>query len=96
MNNPFEPINARLNNLEALTLEVLKFLRTTSIPTDEVDALLTTEETAQLLKVSKVTVWQWSKPTPGILNPRRIGNQVRYLRSEVMSAARPMKGGVAK
>ncbi|WP_223834337.1 hypothetical protein [Spirosoma profusum] len=27
MNNPFEPINARLTNLEALTLEVLQYLR---------------------------------------------------------------------
>ena len=59
----------------------------------DADELLTPEETAQLLKVSKVTVWQWSKPVPGILNPRRIGNQVRYLRSEVVAAARPKKGG---
>ena len=58
------------------------------------DELLTPEETADLLKVSKVTVWQWSKPTPGILTPRCIGNQVRYLRSEVMAAARPTKGGL--
>ena len=65
-------------------------------PTDEVDALLTPEETAKLLKVSKVTVWQWSKPSPGILTPRRIGNQVRYLRSEVMAAIRPTRGGVVK
>lgn len=57
------------------------------------DELLTPEETAQLLKVSKVTVWDWDKR--GILNARRIGNQVRYLRSEVMAAARPKKGGKA-
>ena len=29
MENPFQPINARLNNLEALTLEVLQLLRNT-------------------------------------------------------------------
>ncbi|WP_020604008.1 helix-turn-helix domain-containing protein [Spirosoma spitsbergense] len=58
----------------------------------EADELLTPEETAKILKVSKVTIWQWSKPTPGILNPRRIGNQVRYLRSEVMAAARQKRG----
>ena len=62
-------------------------------PDQDADELLTPEETATLLKVSKVTIWQWSKPKPGILNPRRIGNQVRYLRSEVMAAARPTKGG---
>ena len=68
---------------------------TAPAPSDEADELLTPEETATLLKVSKVTVWQWSKPEPGILNARRIGNQVRYLRSEVMAAARPTKGGKA-
>ncbi|WP_080237675.1 helix-turn-helix domain-containing protein [Spirosoma rigui] len=60
-----------------------------SVPSDE---LLTPEETAKLLKVSKVTVWDWEKR--GILNARRIGNQVRYLRSEVLAAARPKKGGI--
>lgn len=63
-------------------------------PANEVDVLLTPKETADLLKVSTVTVWAWSKSTPGILNPRRIGNQVRYLRSEVLAAARPTKGDV--
>lgn len=61
-----------------------------SAPLDE---LLTPEETAKLLKVSKVTVWDWEKR--GILNARRIGNQVRYLRSEVVGAVRPKKGGAA-
>ncbi|GAB4007178.1 hypothetical protein GCM10028808_10570 [Spirosoma migulaei] len=58
----------------------------------EVDELLTPEETAKLLKVSKVTVWDWEKR--GILSARRIGNQVRYLRSEVLASAKPKKGGV--
>lgn len=62
-------------------------------PAAPLDELLTPEETAQLLKVSKVTVWDWEKR--GILNARRIGNQVRYLRSEVLAAARPKKGGNA-
>lgn len=62
-------------------------------PSVEPDELLTPEETAQLLKVSKVTVWDWEKK--GILFARRIGNQVRYLRSEVIAAARPKRGGSA-
>ena len=57
------------------------------------DELLTPEETAKILKVSKVTVWDWSKR--GILNKHHIGNQVRYLRSEVIAAATG-KGAVAK
>lgn len=40
MSNPFEPINARLNNLEALTLEVLQLLRRTNInPAPATDAV---------------------------------------------------------
>ena len=50
----------------------------------EQDELLTPEETAKLLKVSKVTVWDWEKR--GILKKHHIGNQVRYLRSEVLAA----------
>ncbi len=58
-----------------------------SIPatsTAEPDELLTPDETAKLLKVSKVTVWDWEKK--GLLKKHHIGNQVRYLRSEVMFA----------
>ncbi|GAB3539384.1 helix-turn-helix domain-containing protein [Spirosoma fluminis] len=61
-------------------------------PVPQPDELLTCEETAKVLKVSKVTVWDWSKRE--ILTPHRIGNQVRYLRSEVLAAAKP-KGGKA-
>lgn len=53
-------------------------------PVTEPDELLTPEETAKLLKVSKVTVWDWEKR--GILKKHTIGNQVRYLRSEVVNA----------
>ncbi|WP_288428932.1 hypothetical protein [uncultured Spirosoma sp.] len=38
MNNPFEPINARLTNLEALSLEILQFLRSTSTNPTTTDA----------------------------------------------------------
>lgn len=61
--------------------------RAASIPVvekGEQDELLTPEETARLLKVSKVTVWDWEKR--GILKKHSIGNQVRYLRSEVIFA----------
>jgi excisionase family DNA binding protein len=57
----------------------------------DTDVLLTPEETAKLLKVSKVTVWDWTRR--GILKKNTIGNQVRYLRSEVLEAL--TKKGVA-
>ncbi|MPR32401.1 helix-turn-helix domain-containing protein [Salmonirosea aquatica] len=63
-----------------------------SVPADE---FLTQKEVAAFLKVSKVTVWAWSKPETGILTPHHIGNQVRYLKSEVISAAKSAgKGGM--
>jgi hypothetical protein len=46
-------------------------------PKEPQDEYLTREEVADILKVSKVTVWQWSKPTLGILKPHRLGNKVR-------------------
>lgn len=67
--------------------QLLKERATAPVP--DAEQLLTPGETAELLKVSKVTVWDWGRK--GILNPRRIGNQVRYLKSEVMAANKPVK-----
>lgn len=76
-----------LETLVDRCLERAFLKRIASIPVadkPEPDELLTPEETAKLLKVSKVTVWQWEKV--GILKKHHIGNQVRYLRSEVLNA----------
>lgn len=83
--------------LQPIVIDAVRFANQPPTPVEApiVDELLTPEETAKVLKVSKVTVWAWSKPNPGILNPRRIGNQVRYLKSEVLAAARPVKGDKA-
>lgn len=70
--------------------------RAASVPVvegPEPDELLTPEETAKLLKVSKVTLWDWTA-NRGILKKHSIGTQVRYLKSEVLSAVLK-KGGVA-
>ena len=89
-----ECVSQTLDELRDLKKFLLAYIATSSSNKGvEVDELLTPEQTAELLKVSKVTVWQWSKPKPGLLTPRRIGNQVRYLRSEVMAAVRPLKEG---
>ena len=88
MENPFSILETRLNRLEELLLD-LKQSTTSTTPPPEADQLLTPEETATLLKVSKVTVWDWGRK--GILHPRRIGNQVRYLKSEVMAASKPIR-----
>lgn len=47
----------------------------------EPDEYLTTKELEKELKISSVTRWEWGKKN--ILNPRKIGNRVYYLRSEI-------------
>lgn len=48
------------------------------------DRLLTRKEVCEMLQVSTVTVWNWTKT--GILTSYRIGNQLRYKESEVLNA----------
>lgn len=75
--------------VEAMSIALRFNLPTPPAAPLDADELLTPDETATLLKVSKVTVWDRGKK--GILNPRRIGNQVRYLKSEVLAVAKPTK-----
>ena len=49
----------------------------------EPDELLTRQETADLLKVSLTTLWQWNNK--GVLNAYGLGNRVYYKRSEVQN-----------
>ena len=84
--NPFSLIDQKLSQVASQNEQILNWMQRYGQQTPaEPDELLTPEETAQLLKVSKVTVWDWSKR--GILKKHTIGNQVRYLRSEVLTAA---------
>lgn len=50
--------------------------------------LLTRQETAELLSVSLVTLWDWTKKD--ILPAYRIGNKVRYKKSEILLALQQM------
>lgn len=52
------------------------------------DLLLSREETAKMLSVSLVTLWDWTKKN--IIPAYRIGNKVRYKKSEVLSALQKM------
>ncbi|WP_299382575.1 helix-turn-helix domain-containing protein [uncultured Lacinutrix sp.] len=54
----------------------------------EDDKLLTREETAQMLSISLVTLWKYSKNN--VLPAFRIGTKVRYKKSEVLSALKKM------
>ena len=50
--------------------------------------LLTRQETAELLSVSLVTLWDWTKKD--ILPAYRIGNKVRYKKCEILLALQQM------
>lgn len=45
---------------------------------------LSRKETAEILKVSLVTLFEWNKK--GVLQPYRLGNLIRYKRSELEAA----------
>ncbi|HRZ32592.1 MAG TPA: helix-turn-helix domain-containing protein [Flavobacterium sp.] len=63
--------------------EVLKDFAN-NLQSKENDVLLTREETAKLLSVSLVTLWDWTKKD--ILPAYRIGNKIRYKKSEVLNS----------
>ena len=52
-----------------------------SIQSNNEETLLTREETAEMLSISLVTLWDWTKKD--IIPAYRIGNKVRYKKSEV-------------
>lgn len=52
------------------------------------DQLLTREETSKMLSVSLVTLWDWTRKD--LIPAYRIGNKVRYKKSEVLEALQKM------
>ncbi len=61
---------------------------TTTLQNPDNEILLTREETAKLLSVSLVTLWDWTKKD--IIPAYRIGNKVRYKKAEVLTALQQM------
>ena len=54
----------------------------------EDNKLLTREETAKMLSVSLVTLWEWTRKD--LIPAYRIGNKVRYKKGEVLEALQKM------
>jgi excisionase family DNA binding protein len=50
----------------------------------ESDQLLTRDETAKMLSISLVTLWDWTRKD--IIPAYRIGNKIRYKKSEVLKS----------
>jgi excisionase family DNA binding protein len=67
-----------------LVLELTNFVSTIILENKPEEELLTREQTARLLKVSLVTLWSWTKKD--IVPAYRIGNKVRYKKSEVLDS----------
>lgn len=55
-----------------------------TMQTNEIDQLLTRTETAKMLSVSLVTLWDWTRKD--LIPAYRIGNKIRYKKSEVLKA----------
>ena len=70
--------------VQPLLFEQMKNLSQNFTAQVEPDTLLTREETAKLLSVSLVTLWDWTKKD--IIPAYRIGNKVRYKKSEVFKS----------
>ncbi len=81
MNNPFETINARLSNLEALTLEALNCLRTTTSTTSpEVGGI---ELAQEITRLSKPRLYALVSAR-GIPHSKR-GNKLYFNRTELLA-----------
>lgn len=92
MNNPFETINARLSNLEALTLEALQCLRTTAaVPATEVGGI---ELAQQLTRLSKPRLYALVSAR-GIPHAKR-GNKLYFNRAELLEWVAAGKRGETK
>lgn len=65
---------------DAIKTEVLPLIA----PTPETDELLTREETARELHISKITLRKYE--IRGILKPHRIGRRVLYSRRDIVAA----------
>jgi excisionase family DNA binding protein len=80
MTNPFETITQKLDTIEAAILQISKAKTEPDPPREK---FLTVDEVAEMLSVSRVTLWSWDRK--GIINPVRIGNLKRYKLSEIES-----------
>lgn len=84
MNNPFEPINARLNNLEVLTLEVLQLLRSphTAPNADPYGDFKWLAATCSGVPTSTLRIKSAAGEIPGVI---KFGKRVLYEKASVLN-----------
>ncbi|CAA0168213.1 helix-turn-helix domain-containing protein [Tenacibaculum maritimum] len=71
-----------LTQFQKLHTELILIKRSSEPP--KKDKLLTRKQTAEILQVSLVTLWNWTKK--GTIKAYRIGNKIRYKESEIIEA----------
>ncbi len=81
--NPFQVLDNRLNNIESLLLDIKHKAPTPPPPNDE-EKIMTQDEVCKFVGITKPTCVEYGKK--GLLIPYRFGRGVRYKRSEVLSA----------
>ena len=84
MQNPFQDLSDKLQGIETLLQEIRQPHKT-----QEQEQLLTREETCNMLKMNKATLWKHTKQ--GKLKSYGIGRRVYYKRSEVLNSLTPLK-----
>jgi excisionase family DNA binding protein len=70
-----------------LLTEIKQLLETFNSLQTEQDEILSREQTAELLKISLVTLWKWTNND--IIPAYRIGKKVLYKKSEVLASLKP-------
>jgi excisionase family DNA binding protein len=83
---------ALLGRLDSLSNQLSELQTKVQPPNQTV--FLTREQVCDMLNVCLSTVWGWTKA--GILKSYRVGNQVRYIETEVIAAAKATGKGAAK
>ncbi len=83
--NPFEVIEARLANIEALLLNLKPQSTASTMPSD----FITRHEACEILGVTLPTILVWTKS--GKIEGYRIGTRIRYRRSEITSSVKKIK-----
>lgn len=78
--NPFETIDARLANLEALTLDVLQSIRTATTATPEIGGIELAQEITRLSKARIYTL-----VSERALPHSKRGNRLTFSRAELLS-----------
>ncbi len=77
-------VNVSARDLISFARELAIQLKPEPATTPPAEKYFTPDETAEILKVSRVTLWQWNRK--GILRAKKVGNVLRYLKSDIETA----------